>query len=163
MCVIPIQPVLTQYVCGYRQGFGFDIVFIDHLQVVTTNNYSATANLHNSQITTSPLRLFQLDVSSPAVPWQRFLIVEILRLHELKSSLHKLQYRPDWVAHIVFKITRRYGPRRNTPFPTVPLSLRVDIVAAGTCLPSRCLEKCLVYSRISRSSHSSGQITSDSD
>jgi hypothetical protein len=29
-----------------RRGFGLDIVFIDHLQVVTTNNYNTIANLH---------------------------------------------------------------------------------------------------------------------
>jgi hypothetical protein len=52
--------------------------------------------------------------------------VEILQLHALKSSLHRLPYRTDLVAPIVFKITPQHGPSRNTPFPTVPLKLRVD-------------------------------------
>jgi hypothetical protein len=44
----------------YRRGFGMDIGFIDHLhRHVSTSNYSATANLHNSQITTPPAKHFQ--------------------------------------------------------------------------------------------------------
>jgi hypothetical protein len=39
------------------------------------------------------LSLFQHVVSSPAVPWQRLLTVEILQLRALKSSLHRLPYR----------------------------------------------------------------------
>jgi hypothetical protein len=65
----------------------------------------------------------------------------------LKPSLHTLPYRADMVAPIVFLIIFRYGPRRNTSFPTVPLW-------AGTCLPSHCSETALVYPSISRSPHS---------
>jgi hypothetical protein len=65
-------------------------------------------------------------VSSPVIPWQRLLTLEILKLHELKSFLHRLKYKTDLVAPVVFKITPRCGPRRNSPFPTVRLLLRVD-------------------------------------
>jgi hypothetical protein len=43
----------------YR-GFILDIECIDHLftQLVSTSNYSATANLHVLQITTAPAKLF---------------------------------------------------------------------------------------------------------
>jgi hypothetical protein len=41
--------------------------------------------------------LFQPAISSPAVPWQRLLTVEILLLHALKSSLYRLRYRTDLV------------------------------------------------------------------
>jgi hypothetical protein len=63
--------------------------FIDHFntRLGTTSNYSATANLHNSQITTAPAKIFQAAVSSLAVPWKRLVTVEILQLHALKSSL----------------------------------------------------------------------------
>jgi hypothetical protein len=44
----------------YRQGFGLVIRFIDHLytRLGTTSNYSASANLHSSQITTAPASSF---------------------------------------------------------------------------------------------------------
>jgi hypothetical protein len=34
-----------------RRGVGLDIGFIDHLQVVTTNNHNIIANFHTLQIT----------------------------------------------------------------------------------------------------------------
>jgi hypothetical protein len=56
----------------------------------TTSNYSAAANLHDSQIITVPAKALQPAMSSLPVSWQRLLIVEILLLHALKSSLHRL-------------------------------------------------------------------------
>jgi hypothetical protein len=38
----------------YRRGFGLDIGFIDHLQVVTTNNYNTIAISTLYKITPSP-------------------------------------------------------------------------------------------------------------
>jgi hypothetical protein len=69
--------------------------FIDHLytRLGISSIYSATANLHNSQITTSPVSLLQAAVSSPAVPWQRLLPAEIPQLHALRFYLHSLPYR----------------------------------------------------------------------
>jgi hypothetical protein len=40
---------------------------------------------------------FQPVVSSSTVGWQWLLTVEILQLHALKPSLHRLQYRIDLV------------------------------------------------------------------
>jgi hypothetical protein len=83
-------------------------------------------------------------VSSPAVLWQRLLAVEILQLHALRSYLHILRYRTASVAPVVFKVTPRHGPRRDTPFPTVTIVACVS-VAAWTCLPSRYPETVLVH------------------
>jgi hypothetical protein len=68
-------------------GFGFVNGFINHLyaRLGATSNYSTTANLHNSEIITAHIKLFfQPAVSSPAVPWQLLLAVEILQLHALR-------------------------------------------------------------------------------
>jgi hypothetical protein len=51
--------------------------------------------------------------------------VEIIQLHALRSSLHKLQYRMDRVENTVSKIT------------SIVSCLSVG---AGTRLPNRCLE-----------------------
>jgi hypothetical protein len=40
-----------------------------------------------------PLSLFQLDVFSPAIPWQRLLTVVILQLLALRSFLRRLSFR----------------------------------------------------------------------
>jgi hypothetical protein len=69
----------------------------------------------------------QPAMSSPAVPWQRLLTVEILQLHTLKSSLHgaslltasfphRLSYRTNSVAPIIFLITSLHGPIRKHRF-----------------------------------------------
>jgi hypothetical protein len=77
-----IYPFMAWYssivLSDYRRSSGLDIEFIDHLYpgLGTTRNYSATANLHKSP--QHPLSLFQPDVSSPAVPWQRFLQLQAL-------------------------------------------------------------------------------------
>jgi hypothetical protein len=59
----------------YRQGFGFDIGFIDYLQVVTTNNHNtiAISTLYNPLELT--LSLFQPAVSSLVVVWQWLLTI----------------------------------------------------------------------------------------
>jgi hypothetical protein len=89
-----------------------------------TSTYRATANLHNSQITTALAKLFPLNyniifeaffqpaVSSPAVPWQRLLTVGTLQLYALGSSLHDLLCRTQLCRLF---ITSRHGPLRKHP------------------------------------------------
>jgi hypothetical protein len=48
---------------------GLVIGFIDHLQIITTSNYSAIANSHTLQFTTAHIKAFQFAVSSPVVVW----------------------------------------------------------------------------------------------
>jgi hypothetical protein len=115
-------------------GVTVDGVWVDEWILLTTYTHDSElqAIIAPPLISTThkssqhPLSLFQHAVSSPAVPWQRLLIVEILQLRSLMFSLHILPYRTDLVAPVVFLIIPRPGPRRNTPFPTVPLLLRVD-------------------------------------
>jgi hypothetical protein len=49
----------------------FELVtgFIEHLQIVTTNNYSAIANSHTLQFTTARINSSQSAVSSLVVVW----------------------------------------------------------------------------------------------
>jgi hypothetical protein len=46
---------LSRSMCDYRRDSEFDITFIDRLytRIVSTSNYSATANLHNCYVSTS--------------------------------------------------------------------------------------------------------------
>jgi hypothetical protein len=127
--------------------------FIDylHTRLGTTSNYSVTANLHNSQITTAPAKLFQTAVSSPAVPWQRLLTVEILQLHALKSSLHRLPYGTHSVSLIIFKIYPRNGLNRKHLISKSTSIVAHRFIAGGTCLLNCCLETSLIYLSISRS------------
>jgi hypothetical protein len=105
----------------------------------TASNYSATADLQNSQIITAPAKLFfQPAVSSQAVPWQRLLTVEILELHAPRSYLHSFPCRPQLnsTQHCPLLITARHGPhRKHHSFIFAFVSF-----VAGTCLPSSCPE-----------------------
>jgi hypothetical protein len=62
----------------------------------TTRNYKHLQRyryLHTLQITTAPAKTFSLLAVSSAVPWQRFLILEILQLHALRFYPHSLPCR----------------------------------------------------------------------
>jgi hypothetical protein len=52
--------ILSRVRCDYRRGSGLAIGFIDHFttQIVTTLNYNAIANLHNSQLTRTHAKSF---------------------------------------------------------------------------------------------------------
>jgi hypothetical protein len=48
----------------YQWGFGLEIGFINHLQVITRSNYNTITNFHNSQITIVHAKPFQSAVTS---------------------------------------------------------------------------------------------------
>jgi hypothetical protein len=114
--------------CDYRRGLdGWVYLLTTHThdsapQAITAPPLIST--IHKSP--QHPLSIFRPAVSSPAVPWQRLLIVEIVHLHALKSSLHRLPCRTDFVATIVLLTTPRHGPHRNTLFLTLLPLLGVD-------------------------------------
>jgi hypothetical protein len=72
------------YVCVIIDGFWLITGFIDHwyTPLGSTINYNATANLHNSQITTAPSKPFP-----SLLCLQQPFLVEILRLPALTSLL----------------------------------------------------------------------------
>jgi hypothetical protein len=97
--------------------------FIDHLYtpIGTKSIYSAVANLHNSQITAAQAKpFFQPPVSSPAVPWQRLLTVEILQLHALRSSCHSRPCRTLVNCQLNYSAISPHPPlQSSTELPTL--------------------------------------------
>jgi hypothetical protein len=98
----PLRPSTLQYYhvseCDYRRGLDWwvDLLTIHthglELQAFTAPPLIST----NHKSPQHPLGILQPAASSPAIHWQRLLTVEILELHALKSSLHRLPYRPDY-------------------------------------------------------------------
>jgi hypothetical protein len=137
------------YECNYRRGLDWWM----HLLTTYTHDWelqAITAPLLISTIHKSPQRplsLFQPTVPSPAVPWQRLLIVEILQLHELRSSLHSLLYRSYSLStELRFKRHLAYNLSARTTWKTrffrccslTIALLRTCCLPMETCLPSRC-------------------------
>jgi hypothetical protein len=85
-------------------------------RLIGTSNYSATANLHNSQITTATAKPFPACCVFTSRSLAKALTVEIFQLHALKSSLDRLPYWTDLVAPVIFLITSRHGSLRKHCF-----------------------------------------------
>jgi hypothetical protein len=120
---------------------GFWIGFIDHLEVVTTNNCNTMANLYRHykiMLSLFPARgVFTsscLVMASNNGYSSAFGLKSCLNggLHPTASFLHRLPYRTDLIAPIVFLITFRQGLRRQN-------HSRMLTVSVGTCIPSRSL------------------------
>jgi hypothetical protein len=78
------------------------------LQAITAPHYPPQFTNHHG------IGFFQPAVSSAALLWQRLLTVEILQLRALKSSFHRISYRTDSVAPVLFLITPRHRPLKKT-------------------------------------------------
>jgi hypothetical protein len=107
--------------------------FTDHVhtRLGTTSNYSATANLHNSQITTAPAKPFPaccVFTSSSLATASNSGDSSASRSQVLSSFSYQL------ICPLL--ITSLHGPHRKHRSSIVAFVS----VAAGTCLPSRCPE-----------------------
>jgi L-asparagine transporter-like permease len=75
-----------------QRGFGLEIEFIDHLQIITTNHYNSIDNFHNLEITTAHAKSFQ----SSAFSTSRSLVTasnnEDSSTAPTKSSIHRFPY-----------------------------------------------------------------------
>jgi hypothetical protein len=93
-----------------------------------------------------PPSLLQPAVSSPAVPWQRLLTVEALKLYTLRFYLHRL---PCGIAyHLTLSLAYNISTRTTRRLHCYSLSvalLRICCLATGTCLQSPCPETVSVY------------------
>jgi hypothetical protein len=98
-----------------------------------TSNYTATANLHNSQITTASAKLFQayclftgrsLATVSNSVNSSASRAQVHLSQPPLQSSTLTCQFSTDWIASNIFFITPRHGQHIKHPVLTINLFLR---------------------------------------
>jgi hypothetical protein len=107
-------------------GFGLVNGFIDRLytQLGTTSNYSAAADLHTLQVTTASAKSFpacyafisrSLITASNNGDSSASALKSTLNAGSLPTDcfLHRLLYRSDLVAPVVFFITSEHGPRRQ--------------------------------------------------
>jgi hypothetical protein len=119
-----------------------------------TSNYSATANLHNSQIITAPAKPFPACCAFTS----HSLATASKSGNSSASRAQVLLYRNDLVVPLVFLITPRHGPHKKHPISKNNSIVARRFVAPGTCLPSRCPEMALEYPPMSRSLHTKGSI-----
>jgi hypothetical protein len=91
------------------------------VQVITAPPLIST----NHQSWQYPLSLFQPAMSSPYVPWQRLLTVEILQLHALKFNVHSLKcrtladYQLNWLSQFSFFLIPQCELHRQQPVSPV--------------------------------------------
>jgi hypothetical protein len=129
------------------------LTLLDHLQIVTTNNYNTIANLHTLQITRAYAKPF--PVSSV---FTSSCLVNAANSQDSSASVLTAVLAGDWL------ITCPVGPwyiastrtTQKTPFPTIPPLLRVSCCCGNLFICDCCQETALVYLLISRSFHSKG-------
>jgi hypothetical protein len=90
-------------------GFGLVIGFIDHLQIVTTRNYNATANLHTLQITTAHAKPSQSACTS------RFPVTDLNNGDSSVSALMSLLSGKYPTAALLLQLTTSQAGGHLTP------------------------------------------------
>jgi hypothetical protein len=61
--------VMCVYIVTYVSDYSSVIRFIEHLQIVTTSNYSAIVNSHKQQFTAARTKSSHSGMSSAVVVW----------------------------------------------------------------------------------------------
>jgi hypothetical protein len=91
------------------------IGLLDHFttRLETASNYSAIANLHNSEITTAPVKPFPACFVYTSCSLVTASKSGDPSVSTLKSSLHSLPYKTDLVSPVLFLITPQHGPSRE--------------------------------------------------
>jgi hypothetical protein len=115
MCwgVIPNQPLLTPAVTCQSDSqwdFELDIGFIDHLQVVNTNN--PITNFHTLQITTAHAKSFRSAAVSAGCSMVTASNSRDSSTALNKSSLHRFPYKRP-TSKLVLVITTQLGLHRK--------------------------------------------------
>jgi hypothetical protein len=128
------------------------IGFTDNLQVITTNNYNTIADFHTLQITTAYAKSFP----ACSVFTRRFLVTASNSGYSSASGLKTFLNGTElFFLHLSSSEPLSTERVENTVSNNTSIVTCVS-VAAGTCLPSCCLETALVYLLTSRSLHSNG-------
>jgi hypothetical protein len=97
--------------------FGLVIGFIEHLQIITTSNYSTVTNSHTLQFTAAHTKSSQSAVSSQVdVP---------LLLGSRSCRLLVISHQPPTLLTANSRIAPYIALAQKSPFPTAPPVLRV--------------------------------------
>jgi hypothetical protein len=140
--------ILSRFMGDYRRGFGLANGFIDHVytRIGTTSSYSATAYLHNSQITTASARPFQafcVFISSSLTTASNSRDSSASRAHSLRYRTH-LSTDSNWLLTGSPQLSSLQPLCMDRVENIVSNSNSIVVflfVAAGTCLPTSCLDR----------------------
>jgi hypothetical protein len=110
-------------------GFGLEVGFIDHLDIVTTSNYNAITDLHTLQFAAAHAKPSQSAFTSRFPEW--ILTMEILQL--LCSRCYSLASIPQLNSSALIKYSlHRLTPRLAATLQQCPSSCFTDWLTADS-------------------------------